>query len=153
MTEIINATCVNRHTFLTFINSSVLPNPTPLTDRKIDHITTENDEIITLIRNLDPNKATGVDAISGQMLLLCDDSIILPLNIIFKNILLPSTYPDQWKLANVTPIFKKGVKQLIRNYRPISLLPICSKIFEKIIFKNLYSYKQSFNRKSIGFSS
>ena len=127
------------------INSSVLPNPTPLTDRKTDHITIENDEIITLIRNLDPNKATGVDGISGQMLLLCDDSIILPLNIIFKDILLTSTYPDQWKLANVTPIFKKSDKQLIKNYRPISLLPICSKIFEKIIFKNLYSYLNTNN--------
>ena len=127
------------------INSSVLPNPTSLTDRKIDHLVIENDEIITLIRNLDPNKATGVDGISGQMLLLCDDSITLPLNIIFKNILLTSTYPDQWKLANVTPIFKKGDKQLIKNYRPISLLPICSKIFEKIIFKNLYSYLNTNN--------
>ena len=78
------------------------------------------------------------------MLLLCDDSIILPLNIIFKNILLTSTYPDQWKLANVTPIFKKGDKQ-IKNYRPISRLPICSKIFEKIIFKNLYSYLNTNN--------
>ena len=122
------------------INSSVLPNPTLLTDRKIDHITVENDEIISLIRNLDPNKATGSDGISGQMLLLCDDSVILPLNIIFRNIQLTSTYPDQLKLANVTPIFKKGDKQLIKNYRPISLLPICSKIFEKIISKNLYCY-------------
>ena len=78
------------------------------------------------------------------MLLLCDASIILPLNIIFKNILLTSTYPDQWKLANVTPIFKKGDKQ-IKNYRPISRLPICSKIFEKIIFKNLYSYLNTNN--------
>ena len=120
--------------------NSVLPNPTLLTDRKIDHINIENDEIISLIRNLDPNKATGSDGISGQMLLLCNDSVILPLNIIFRNILLTSTYPDQWKLANVTPIFEKGDKQLIKNYRPISLLPICSKIFEKIISKNLYSY-------------
>ena len=127
------------------INISVLPNPTPLTDRKIDHIIIENDEIIISIRNLDPNKATGSDGISGQMLLLCDDSIILPLNIIFKNILLTSTYPDQWKLADVTPIFKKGDKQLIKNYRPISLLLICSKIFEKIIFKNLYSYLNTNN--------
>ena len=79
------------------------------------------------------------------MLLLCDDSIILPLNIIFKNIPLTSTYPEQWKLANVTPIFKKDDKQLIKNYRPISLLPICSKIFEKIIFKNLYSYLNTNN--------
>ena len=45
-----------------------------------------------------------------------------------------------WKLANVTPIFKKGDRQLIKNYRPISLLPICGKAFEKIIFNNLYNH-------------
>ena len=61
------------------------------------------------------NKTTGSDGISGQMLLLCDDSVIL----------LTSIYSDTWKLANVIPIFKKGHKQLIKNYRPISLLPIC----------------------------
>ena len=66
--------------------------------------------------------------------------MILPLHIIFKNILSTSIYPDMWKLANVTPIFKKGDKQLINNYRPISLLPICGKSFEKIIFNNLYNY-------------
>ena len=50
-----------------------------------------------------------------------------------------------WKLANVIPIFKKGGKQLIKNYRPISLLPICGKIFEKIIFNNLYNYLNTNN--------
>ena len=50
-----------------------------------------------------------------------------------------------WKLANVIPIFKKGDKQLIKNYRPISLLPICGKIFEKIIFNNLYNYLNTNN--------
>ena len=45
-----------------------------------------------------------------------------------------------WKVANVTPIYKKGDKQLAKNYRPISLLPICGKIFEKIVFGQLYSY-------------
>ena len=74
------------------------------------------------------------------MLLLCDDSVVLPLKIIFRTILLTSTYPDTWKLANVTPIFKKGDKQNIKNYRPISLLPICGKFFEKVIFNNLYSF-------------
>ena len=43
------------------------------------------------------------------------------------------------------PIFKKGDKQLIKNYRPISLLPICGKILEKIIFNNLYSYLNANN--------
>ena len=70
------------------------------------------------------------------MLLLCDDSVTLPIKIIFRNIVSTAVYPDMWKLANVTPIFKKGDKQLIKNYRPISLLPICGKVFEKIIFNN-----------------
>ena len=71
------------------------------------------------------------------MLLICDESVIIPLQVILTNILTTSIYPDMWKLANVTPIFKKGDKQLIKNYRPISLLLICGKILEKIIFNNL----------------
>ena len=76
----------------------------------INYITIENDGIISLIRKIYPNKATGPDGISGQMLLLCDESVILPLQIIFTNILSTSIYPNVWKLANVAPIFKKGYK-------------------------------------------
>ena len=111
-----------------------------LTDKRFDKITIKLDEIVSLIRNLNPNKASGSDGISGQMLILCDNSLGMPLKIIFENILLTSLYPEVWKLANVTPIFKKGDKQATKNYRPISLLPICGKIFEKIIFNNLYPY-------------
>ena len=78
-----------------------------------------NEEIISLIHKL--NKVNGSDVISGHMLLFCDDSVILPLRIIFSNIL---------SIANVIPVFKKGNKQLIKNYRPISLLPVCGKIFK-----------------------
>ena len=122
------------------INGSTLPQFTFLTDKRFDHITILSDEVLSLIQNLNPNKATGSDEISAQMLLLCDHSIVLPLKIIFENIIKTSTYPDMWKLANVTPIFKKNDKQSIKNYRPISLLPICGKLFEKILFNNLYSY-------------
>ena len=79
------------------------------------------------------------------MLLLCNESVILPLQIIFTNILPTSLYPDMWKLANVAPIFKKGNKQLIKNYRPISFLPVCGKILEKSIFNNLYTYLHTNN--------
>ena len=123
------------------INNSVLLILGILTNKRIDHITIENDELISLIRKINPNKATG----SGQMLLLRDETIILPLQIIFTNILTTSIYPDMWKLADVTPIFKKGDKQLIKNYRTISLLPICGKILEKVIFNNLYSYLHTNN--------
>ena len=49
-------------------------------------------------------------------------------------------YPDKWKKANIIPIHKKGSKNLLENYRPISLLPIFSKIFEKCIYNSMYSY-------------
>ena len=122
------------------INNSTLPAFNFLTDKRIDDMNIQHDELLSLIRNLNPNKATGSDGISGQMLLLCDNSIVLPLKIIFENILITSSYPDAWKIANVIPIFKKNDKQQIKNYRPISLLPICGKIFEKIIFNQLYIY-------------
>ena len=127
------------------INNSVLPVLRFFTNKRIDRVTIENEEIISLVRNINPNKATGSDGISGQMLLLCDDSISIPLQIIYSNILSTSIYPDIWKIANVTPIFKKGDKQLIKNYRPISLLPICSKILEKLIFNQLYTYLHTNN--------
>ena len=69
------------------INNSVLPILRCLTNTRIDHVTIKKDEIISLIRKINPNKATGSDGISGQMLLLCDESVILPLQIIFTNIL------------------------------------------------------------------
>ena len=78
-----------------------------LTDKTIDHISMPCDEIISLIVNLNLNMATGSHGVFGQMLLSCDNSVVLPLKIIFQNILVTSTYPDMWKLANVTPIFKK----------------------------------------------
>ena len=127
------------------INNSVLPILGFLTNKRLDNITIKDNEIISLIQKINPNKATGSDGISGQMLLLGDESVILPLQIIFTNILTTSIYPSIWKVANVTPVFKKGDKQLIKNYRPISLLPICGKILEKIIFNNLYSYLHANN--------
>ena len=67
-------------------NSTVLPTINFLNDKRIDCISIQSDEIIRLIRNLNPNKATGSDGISGQMLLLC---VVLPLKIIFQNIWKP----------------------------------------------------------------
>ena len=68
------------------------------------------------------------------MVKLCGQHLFVPLKIE------TGTFPDQWKEANVTPVHKKNDKQIISNYRPISLLPILAKIFERIIFKNLYNY-------------
>ena len=125
------------------VNDSILPDFNYLTDKRIDNVLIIDNDILTLVRGLNPNKAIGADCISGKMLLLCDESVVLPLKIIFNNILKTGVYPDAWKLANVVPIHKKEDKQLIKNYRPISLLPICGKLFEKLVFDSLYSYLNS----------
>ena len=65
--------------------------------------------------------------------------------LVFTNILTTGIYPELWKLANVIPIQKKGSKQLTKNYSPISLLPFCGKVFEKIVNKHMYNYLVSNN--------
>ena len=57
---------------------------------------------------------------------------------VINNCLRDRVFPNNWKIANVIPVHKKGNKQLVSNYRPVSLLPICSKIFEKLIFDCIY---------------
>ena len=126
-------------------NDSTLPNLTYLTNSKIDDFTISYDEITLLIRSLSTGKAGRPDGISTQMLLLCDDTVTVPLKIIFEQILTTGVFPDLWKTANVTPIHKKANKQIPTNYRPISLLPICGKILEKIIANQMYVYLISNN--------
>ena len=88
-------------------------------------------EILKIIRALNINKAHGHDDISIRMIKICDESLLKPLLILFKNSLKLSYYPDIWKKSNIIPAHKKNDKQLLNNYRPISLLPIFGKIFEK----------------------
>ena len=67
-------------------------------------------------------------------------NIVKPLIILFLSFLEEGAYPDDWKKSNVVPVHKKESKKLIKNYRPISLLPVFSKVFERIIFNSLFNY-------------
>ena len=49
-------------------------------------------------------------------------------------------FPNDWKKGNVVPVFKKGDKEILKNYHPISLLPVCGKIFEKLIFNEMFKF-------------
>ena len=49
-------------------------------------------------------------------------------------------FPSEWKKGNVVPIHKKDDKQNVKNYRPVSLLPICGKIFERLIYNVMYDF-------------
>ena len=98
------------------------------------------EEIIKIIRNLNVHKAHGHDDISIRMIKICDKSILKPLILLFKNSTKSSYYPDIWKRSNIIPVHKKNDKRFVNNYRPISLLPIFGKIFEKIIFNRIYNF-------------
>ena len=122
-------------------NGSSLPNNQTIEIvNRLSDINIDTDTIIKLIRSLDPNKAHGCDGISIRMLKLCATSISKPLHILFNNSVRNECFPNEWKKANVILVHKKGDSQIIKNYRPVSLLPICSKISEKIIFNFLFKY-------------
>ena len=83
-------------------------------------------------------------------------SVVKPLSLIFKNCIKEGYFPLAWKKGNITPIHKKNEKNIIDNYRPISILPICGKLLERVIFKNLYSFFENnnlFNVNQSGFRS
>ena len=128
-----------------FNTDSVLPPLEYLTAERFSYFNISDEDVKDIITVLQLNKAHGPDEISVAMIKLCGDSISLPLRMIFKNIIHTGIFPDQWKEANVTPVHKKKDKQTVSNYRPISLLPLFAKIFERIVFKNLYNYLKSNN--------
>ena len=74
------------------------------------------------------------------MLKLCATLISKPIHILFDNSVINEYFPNEWKKASNIPVHKKGDMQIIKNYRPVSLLPISSKIFEKIMFNSLFKY-------------
>ena len=96
--------------------------------------------IVKIIRSLDPNKANGHDEITIRMIKVCPCSISKPLAILFRNCLERESFRNKWKKANIVPFHQKHDKQLIKNYLPVLLLLICSKISKKVIFNSLFKY-------------
>ena len=79
------------------------------------------------------------------MLKLCDLAVIKAFSIFFRNCVNQSTFPDISKKSNICPIHKKCEKQVINRYRPISLLPICGKIFERSLLNSFFKYLAEHN--------
>ena len=68
------------------------------------------------------------------MIKLCGKIIAISLKLIFRSMLQEGDFPSDWKKSNVVPIHKRDAKNLITDYRSISLLPIFSKVFERLIY-------------------
>ena len=92
------------------------------------------------LRNLKVNKSTGLDRIPARILKLASDIIAPSLTFIFNLSLATGICIDDWKRARVTPIYKSEDKMKCENYRPISILPIISQVFEREVFRQVYQY-------------
>ena len=84
-------------------------------------ITVDPNGVIKLLNNLNIHKAPGPDGLSARVLKECSSEIAPVLTYIFNESLAQGAVPDDWRQANVAPVFKKGEKYDAANYRPVSL--------------------------------
>ncbi|MCV6636077.1 reverse transcriptase domain-containing protein [Candidatus Albibeggiatoa sp. nov. NOAA] len=97
--------------------------------------------ILSLLSKLCKSKATGLDKISAKLLKECPDLIAESLTLIFNQSLSTGIFPDEWKSARVTPLYKNsGKRNDPTNYRPISVIPVVAKVFERVVYDQLYHY-------------
>jgi hypothetical protein len=101
---------------------------------------TDENEVESLILDLKPDSAPGIDKCSPVLIKTIRKSIVIPLTHIFNISLSSGVFPEIWKVAIVSPIFKNGEKNNPNNYRPISLLIIFSKLLEKIVNKRVTTF-------------
>ena len=93
--------------------------------------------VAQLLREQSCHKACEPDGLSARLLHECADELAIPLDMICRLSVQSGVFPSVWKQANVVPVYKKGSKKLPENYRPVSLLAICSKILEKVVCESL----------------
>ncbi|MCP4459563.1 MAG: hypothetical protein GY816_16300, partial [Cytophagales bacterium] len=79
----------------------------------------------------------GPDKIHGKVLKRCANSLAIPLTILFQTSYYTCKIPANWKEAHVVPVFKKGCKNDVANYRPISLTSLVMKVYERVIRSEL----------------
>ena len=113
-------------------------NKIPLTWKPITE-----EEVIDVLCALDASKSHGYDNLSVRLIKDAAPFIVYPLTYIFNLSLEMGKFPDALKIAKVTPLYKKGSKDDPGNYRPISVLPVIAKVFEKLVNERLMDFLES----------
>ena len=110
---------------------------------KMSKITFSEDGITKLLRNIKSDKSPGPEDIPARVLKEVAVSVAPFLKIVFEKSLSEGRVPNDWKIANVTPIFKSGEKDDPSNYRPISLTSLNGKVMEHIIVSSLMGFLET----------
>lgn len=104
----------------------------------VNTIVISEEQILKLLRKLDTKKGAGSDRIHPFFIMKCSDTLFKPITIIFNRSIKEGVFPCVWKEAHIVPLHKKGSKMNVENYRPISILNVLSKCFERIIYDTIY---------------
>lgn len=96
--------------------------------------------VFKLLTSLDKSKGPGCDGIPPIFLSACARSLAFPVSVLFQRSLTECTFPTLWKKAQIIPIHKKGSRSVVENYRPISILNTLAKLFEKIVYGQVYPF-------------
>ena len=121
-------------------------------DTIISDLTLNESMVLAALKALEVGKATGPDEIPAKLLKETASVIAPSLCKIFNKSLQLGSLPSDWKLANVVPVRKKGAEDHVENYRPISLLPIVSKVFEHCVLNSIrFHLYQVISPKQHGF--
>jgi hypothetical protein len=114
-----------------------VPKITIRQDPLLNHIEIEEDKVLKELRKLNPSKAPGPDGLPTRVLKECASQLTQSITLLFNESLRSGIIPKSWKQANIVPLHKKGNKHHANNYRPISLLPVISKILERCVFNKI----------------
>ena len=117
-------------------------------NRFIKFSPTDSRQVLKPLNKLNKSKGAGLNKISSRLIRECADLISPYISIIFNCCLATGIFPDDWKLAKVTPIFKQGDRNDMNNYRPISVISEIAKVFERIrvfFYNQLSSYLSESN--------
>ena len=106
---------------------------------------TTPDEIIKIINNLDPKKSSDIYGISPKYVISTRQSVAQVLTIIFNRSVREGNFPQAMKVAKIISLHKGDSVLMVKNYRPISLLPIFSKIFERLVYNRLVEFIEKNN--------
>ena len=112
----------------------------PLDLQPVNHET-----VRTILNSLKVNKAGGLDKISARMIKDAGYELAPSIAYLVNKSITDGIVPDLWKIARVTPVYKADDKLLVENYRPISVLPVLSKVLEKVVYTQLCAHLDQLN--------
>lgn len=121
-------------------SSGITPHQIRTVDTSFQLAAIAEEDVYKALSGLDEKRATGSDRISARLLRMTASVITKSLTSLFNSSLQFGQFPRAWKEANVSPVPKGGDKEKVKNYRPVSVIPVIAKVFESLVHCQLYQY-------------